>query len=66
VNAHIHIDTKAQTMQGIAFPLSDDAQNALEQFSNKEISYVQLVRLTFVILFLSDVCVCVCVWRGVG
>lgn len=42
VNAHINIDTKAQTLQGIAFPLSDDAQEALVQFSNKEILYVQL------------------------
>lgn len=42
VNAHIHIDTRAQTMQGVAFPLSDEARDMLHHFQMKECTYVQL------------------------
>ncbi|KAK7102433.1 twinfilin-1-like [Littorina saxatilis] len=42
VNAHINIDTRAQTMQGVAFPLSAEAQDALVKFQNKQCTYLQL------------------------
>ncbi|KAL8594720.1 hypothetical protein ACOMHN_051666 [Nucella lapillus] len=42
VNAHIHIDTRAQTMQGVAFPLSDEAREGLQRFQRKEHTYIQL------------------------
>ncbi|KAL8589392.1 hypothetical protein ACOMHN_021544 [Nucella lapillus] len=42
VNAHINIDSRTQTMQGIAFPLSDGAKAGLVQFQNKQCSYLQL------------------------
>ena len=43
VNAHINIDTRAQTMQGVAFPLTSEAQDELVRFQNKQCTYVQLV-----------------------
>ncbi|XP_076469424.1 twinfilin-1-like [Babylonia areolata] len=42
VNAHINLDSRSQTMQGVAFPLSDELQAELVKFQNKECSYVQL------------------------
>ncbi|PVD25341.1 hypothetical protein C0Q70_15841 [Pomacea canaliculata] len=42
VNAHIHIDSRAQTLQGIAFPVSEEAQNGLARFQSKQCNYVQL------------------------
>uniref|UniRef100_A0A672K2J4 Twinfilin-1 n=1 Tax=Sinocyclocheilus grahami TaxID=75366 RepID=A0A672K2J4_SINGR len=38
----IHVDTKQQTLQGVAFPMQRDAIQALEQFREKRINYVQL------------------------
>uniref|UniRef100_A0A8C1W3Z7 Twinfilin-1 n=1 Tax=Cyprinus carpio TaxID=7962 RepID=A0A8C1W3Z7_CYPCA len=38
----IHVDTKQQTLQGVAFPMQRDAIQALEQFRGKRINYVQL------------------------
>ncbi|KAI5620687.1 twinfilin-1 [Silurus asotus] len=42
VQTDIHLDTKQQTLQGVAFPMQRDAMEALEQFRNKSINYVQL------------------------
>ncbi|XP_005092256.1 twinfilin-2-A [Aplysia californica] len=42
VNAHIHVETKSQTMQGVAFPLTPDAENAVVTFRDGAINYVQL------------------------
>ncbi|KAM9468287.1 twinfilin-1-like [Clarias gariepinus] len=42
VQTDIHLDTKQQTLQGVAFPMQRDAIEALEQFRNKRINYVQL------------------------
>ncbi|XP_058273679.1 twinfilin-1-like isoform X2 [Hemibagrus wyckioides] len=42
VQTDIHLDTKHQTLQGVAFPMQRDAIEALEQFRNKRINYVQL------------------------
>lgn len=39
---NVHMDSLAQTMQGIAFPLSDEAKDGLVRFQNKQCSYVQL------------------------
>ncbi|RXN19754.1 twinfilin-1 [Labeo rohita] len=38
----IHVDTKQQTLQGVAFPMQREAIHALEQFREKRINYVQL------------------------
>ncbi|XP_062402695.1 twinfilin-1-like [Sardina pilchardus] len=42
VQTDIGVDTKQQTLQGVAFPLHGDAMNALEQFKDKKCNYVQL------------------------
>ncbi|ESN94525.1 hypothetical protein HELRODRAFT_107800 [Helobdella robusta] len=42
VNADISVDSKHQTVQGVAFPLSNDAIKQLNRLKNHEINYVQL------------------------
>ncbi|KAM3870290.1 twinfilin-1a [Diretmus argenteus] len=42
VQTDISVDTKQQTLQGVAFPMHGDAVEALERFRDKEINYVQL------------------------
>ncbi len=37
------MDTKQQTLQGVAFPVHKDAVAALERYKDKKINYVQLV-----------------------
>jgi len=36
------VDTRHQTLQGVMFPLTDSAYEALAKFREKEITYVQL------------------------
>lgn len=43
VQTDINVDTKKATLQGVAFPLHQDAQAALEQYRDKRLNYVQLV-----------------------
>lgn len=49
VQTDVHLDTKQQTMQGVAFPMQRDAIEALEQFKNRRINYVQLVSNTYLL-----------------
>ncbi|XP_034443845.1 twinfilin-1a [Hippoglossus hippoglossus] len=42
VQTDISVDTKQQTLQGVAFPVHKDAIAALERFRDKRINYVQL------------------------
>ncbi|XP_059190357.1 twinfilin-1-like [Centropristis striata] len=42
VQTDIGVDTKQQTLQGVAFPLHGEAVAALERFRDKRINYVQL------------------------
>ncbi|XP_071389156.1 twinfilin-1-like [Centroberyx affinis] len=42
VHTDISVDTKQQTLQGVAFPMHGDAVEALERFRDKEFNYVQL------------------------
>ena len=42
------INSKAVTLPGIQFPIADDALDKLEEVRDKEISYVQLVRFSFI------------------
>lgn len=39
----ISVDTKQQTLQGVAFPMHGDAFEALKRFRDKQVNYVQLV-----------------------
>uniref|UniRef100_A0A6Q2Y0U4 Twinfilin-1 n=1 Tax=Esox lucius TaxID=8010 RepID=A0A6Q2Y0U4_ESOLU len=45
VNTDISVDTKQQTLQGVAFPMHGEAVKALERFRDKQVNYVQLVRI---------------------
>ncbi|KAH9496320.1 Twinfilin-2-A [Bulinus truncatus] len=42
VNAHINVETKSQTMQGVAFPLTPEAERAVLAFRDGAFNYVQL------------------------
>uniref|UniRef100_A0A3B5MVT1 Twinfilin-1 n=1 Tax=Xiphophorus couchianus TaxID=32473 RepID=A0A3B5MVT1_9TELE len=42
VQTDISVDTKQQTLQGVAFPIHKDAADALAHFKEKRINYVQL------------------------
>ncbi|XP_036962405.1 twinfilin-1a [Acanthopagrus latus] len=42
VQTDISVDTKQQTLQGVAFPLHKDAVAALERYRDKKLNYVQL------------------------
>ncbi len=44
VQTDIHVNSTKQTLQGVAFPLDGDAFAALQQFKDKTLNYVQLVR----------------------
>ncbi|KAM7396993.1 hypothetical protein PAMP_019992 [Pampus punctatissimus] len=45
VQTDISVDTKQQTLQGVAFPVHKDAVAALERFRDKKINYVQLLEI---------------------
>ncbi|XP_044279039.1 twinfilin-1 [Varanus komodoensis] len=38
----VSVDSKHQTLQGVAFPIAKDAVQALEKLKNKQLNYVQL------------------------
>ncbi|CAD5111925.1 DgyrCDS1186 [Dimorphilus gyrociliatus] len=42
VQANVHVDSKHQTLAGVAFPISQSAFTALDKLKHKEITYVQL------------------------
>lgn len=45
VNAHAGVDSRFQTMPGLAFPLTAEAERALVAFKNGAFNYVHLVSL---------------------
>lgn len=44
------VDTKHQTLQGVAFPISREAFQALEKLNNRQLNYVQLVRDIMIVM----------------
>lgn len=46
VQTDISVDTKQQTLQGVAFPLHGEAMQALQKFKDKTFNYVQLVSIS--------------------
>ncbi|KAF5928600.1 hypothetical protein HPG69_015207 [Diceros bicornis minor] len=42
VQTDVSVDTKHQTLQGVAFPISREAFHALEKLKNRQLNYVQL------------------------
>lgn len=45
MKTEISVDSKHQTLQGLAFPLRESAKRALQQLAQKRINYIQLVSL---------------------
>ncbi|GCC42898.1 hypothetical protein chiPu_0027260, partial [Chiloscyllium punctatum] len=43
MNTEVSVDTKQPTLQGVSFPVDEDAVRALRQLQQKDCSYVQLV-----------------------
>lgn len=52
VQTDVGVDTKHQTLQGVAFPIAKEAIQALEKLRNKQLNYVQLVSIRHFRLFL--------------
>eukprot|EP00069_Balaena_mysticetus_P009960 bmy_20418T0 len=50
VQTDVSVDTKHQTLQGVAFPISREAFQALEKLNNRQLNYVQLVRDIMIIM----------------
>ncbi|XP_043535267.1 twinfilin-1-like [Chiloscyllium plagiosum] len=48
MNTEVSVDTKQPTLQGVSFPVDEDAVRALRQLQRKDCSYVQLVTMSFV------------------
>lgn len=44
VTMEFGLDKRAQTLQGLAFPIQEEAKRALQQLKHKRINYIQLVR----------------------
>lgn len=69
MKTEISVESKHQTLQGLAFPLQPEAQRALQQLKQKTVNYIQLVgtqsrqhtqaRHHRPLLFLV---ICVCKW----
>lgn len=55
VQTDISVDTKQQTLQGVAFPIGKDAAEALKRFREKKINYVQLVSFFILFIFLQRI-----------
>ncbi|XP_035633095.1 twinfilin-2-like isoform X2 [Oncorhynchus keta] len=43
VKTKTSVESKSQTLQGLAFPLQEDAKRVLQQLAQKHINYIQLV-----------------------
>lgn len=43
VKTDIIVESRHQTIQGLAFPLKETAKKALQQLAQKRINYIQLV-----------------------
>lgn len=52
VQADVGVDTKHQTLQGVAFPIAKEAIQALEKLKNKKLNYVQLASIKYFNYFL--------------
>ena len=51
VQTEVSVDTKHQTLQGVAFPIAKEALQALEKLKNKQLNYVQLVNTVYAFPF---------------
>lgn len=53
VQTDVGVDTKHQTLQGVAFPIAKEAIQALEKLKNKKLNYVQLASINNYSLIVS-------------
>jgi len=58
VKAESSVESKHQTLQGLAFPLQDTARRALHQLAQKRINYIQLVRPSCHHVFIDYILYC--------
>ena len=49
----MHIDSKHETMKGLAFPIADDAAHKIIDFLQDKITYVQLVGSSDIIIYVG-------------
>lgn len=54
VQTDVGIDTKHQTLQGVAFPIAKEAIQALEKLKNKKLNYVQLASIKYFNYFFNS------------
>ncbi len=47
IQTEISVESKNPTLQGLAFPLQEEAKHALQQLKLKRINYIQLVSSTY-------------------
>ncbi|KFP02327.1 Twinfilin-1, partial [Calypte anna] len=47
VQTDVGVDTKHQTLQGVAFPIAKEAIQALDKLKNKKLNYVQLASIKY-------------------
>lgn len=48
IQTEISVESKNPTLQGLAFPLQEEAKHALQQLKHKRINYIQLVSPTHI------------------
>jgi len=55
VRTDVSVDSKHQTIQGISFPISNDALQKLQELKDGRVNYVQLVgRFRIIILLMHS------------
>lgn len=70
MKTEISVESKHQTLQGLAFPLQPEAQRALQQLKQKMVNYIQLVGAcslpwhTLLQPLLLPVHMCWCAWSA--
>ncbi|KFQ85576.1 Twinfilin-1, partial [Phoenicopterus ruber ruber] len=55
VQTDVGVDTKHQTLQGVAFPIAKEAIQALEKLKDKKLNYVQLASIKYFNCFLIQI-----------
>ena len=53
VRTDVSVDSKHQTIQGISFPISNDALQKLQELKDGRVNYVQLVGKFMIVILLT-------------
>ena len=59
-NHHINVDTKHQTVQGLNFPIAQDALDRLRELGEGAINYIQLVSVAYCCCSFSHYIAAIC------